>query len=218
MTGLVVDIAGRSRDQAGDGIRFAVDEGDALAILGANGSGRTHLLRTVAGVEAVRGGSIRWRGVDVTRAGSARRVQMGIRMAGATATFPRLTVGDNLLAGCHLFAWDRGRVRERVDAMITEFPALAGRLDQVAGSLSGGEQAMLAVASALAGEPALLLLDEPSVGLADGAVQALAGLIGRLRAGGLTALVVERSPDRGRLFADRSITLERGAMGVQSAP
>ncbi len=216
MTGLVVDIP-RSHEGS-PGLHFAVDDGDALAILGANGSGRTHLLRTVAGVDRMSRGSVRWRDADITRASPARRVQMGIRMAAASATFPRLTVGDNLLAGCHLFAWDRARVRARVESVLVDFPALASRLDQVAGSLSGGEQAMLAVATAVVGEPALLLLDEPSLGLAEAAVTSLADLLRRLRAGGMAALVVERSAAHGRLFAERSITLSRGAMGVQSAP
>ncbi|MHB8466317.1 MAG: ABC transporter ATP-binding protein [Acidimicrobiales bacterium] len=193
------------------GVSFAVSPGEVLAVLGANGSGRTTLLRALAGISPIAGGTVCWRGRDITTMPTARRVELGIMMvAGAQAVFPHLSVADNLLTGCHRFAWDRDRVAARIDAVTAVFAVLGERLEQLAGSLSGGEQQMLAIAKALVASPTLLLLDEPSLGLASGAVDQLASAVGHLVARGVTVIVVEQSPATAAAFANRTLLLERG--------
>jgi branched-chain amino acid transport system ATP-binding protein len=194
--------------QALDSISFDLGEGEALAIVGANGAGRTTLLQALAGITPIAGGTVRWRGRDITTLTTARRVTLGISMvAGTQATFPNLSVADNLRTGCHHFAWDLDRVTRCIDDVTTLFPRLGERSDQIAGSLSGGEQQMLAIAKALVGEPRLLLLDEPSLGLASDVVDLLAAATR-----GLTMVVVEQSLDTASAFAGRALHLDRGKL------
>jgi ABC-type branched-subunit amino acid transport system ATPase component len=192
-------------------ISFSVGRGEALAILGPNGSGRTALLEALAGRTAVAEGAIRWRGRPITTLGVAARVELGVLMVtGVGGVFPRLSVAENLLVGCRRFAWDDERVRHRVAASLDTFPALAGHMGQAAGSLSGGEQQMLALARALVAEPSLLLIDELSLGLAPAVVGQLAATITQLRDEGVTIVVVEGSPRAALRFATRGVWLDRG--------
>ena len=192
-------------------VSFGLAAGEVLAVLGDNGSGRTTLLRAIAGATAHAQGTVVWHGRDISGLSTARRVELGISMvSGTSGVFAHLSVAENLLTGCHRFGWDRTRVTARVEAVIDIFGRLGDRLDQTAGSLSGGEQQMLAIAKALAGQPELLLIDEPSLGLAPAAIAQLTAALTRLRTDGLTMIVVERSVHAARGFAERVLSLDRG--------
>ena len=215
----VVAVSVRSHTHQGlHAVSFSVASGEALAIVGRNGSGRTTLLRAVAGITPVDAGTIRWQGRDVTRMPTARRVALGISMvAGGQAVFAGLTVADNLLTGCHRFAWDRERVARRMATVTTLFPRLGERPTQLAGSLSGGEQQMLVIAKALVGEPRLLLLDEPTLGLAAEVADQLAAAVRALCRDGLTLVVVEQTADAAARFASRAVHLDRGTVIGEAA-
>jgi branched-chain amino acid transport system ATP-binding protein len=210
-------VRGLEAGYGGNPVLFGVDldvaAGDVVAILGPNGAGKTTLLRAIAGLIGVRRGTVRLAGVDVTHADTANRVALGLGcMLGGEAVFPSLSVLDNLLVGCHRFAWDVARVGERVAFAIGLFPRLGERFDQPAGTLSGGEQQMLGLAKALLPEPALLLIDELSLGLAPAVVAQLIEVVGELRAGGTTIVVVEQSADVAATVADRTVWIEKGAV------
>ncbi len=193
------------------GLDLDVAPGEALALLGANGAGKTTLLRTISGLQRARSGLIRFQGRDLSTTDAATRVQLGIvQVAGGRATFPSLSVLDNLLVGCHLFAWDGDRVRRRISAVVDVFPPLGERLDQPAGTLSGGEQQMLGLAKALLPEPALLLIDELSLGLAPVVVEQLLEVVARLSAAGTTMIIVEQSINVALAIADRAVWMEKG--------
>jgi branched-chain amino acid transport system ATP-binding protein len=190
------------------GVSLDVDEGTVTAVLGPNGAGKTTLLRAISGLLRPRAGTISFAGQDLAGADPAQRVALGIvQVAGV---FPSLTVGDNLLAGCHRFAWDAARVRARVDDVLGTFPVLGERLDQPAGTLSGGEQQMLAVGKALLLEPRLLLVDELTLGLAPVAVADLLEAVRALRRRGTTMIVVEQSVNVALSIADTAAVMEKG--------
>jgi len=193
------------------GIDLTVAGGEVVALLGVNGAGKSTLLGTIAGLRAARRGSIRFAGAELGTTDAPDRVARGIAlMPGGRAVFPRLSTLDNLLAGCHPFAWDRDLVAHRVDEALATFPRLAERLDQAAGTLSGGEQQMLGLAKALLLEPTLLLIDELSLGLAPVVVQQLLDVVARLAAAGTTMIIVEQSVNLALAVADRAIWMEKG--------
>jgi ABC-type branched-subunit amino acid transport system ATPase component len=133
-----------------------------------------------------------------------------VQVPGGKAIFPGLTVAENLRVGAHTFRWDRRRIAERAEAVLELFPALAPRLAQTAGTMSGGEQQMLAVAKALLPEPALLLIDELSLGLAPVVVQGLVEVVERLKGAGVTMVIVEQSVNVALTLADRALFMEKG--------
>jgi branched-chain amino acid transport system ATP-binding protein len=193
------------------GVDLDVEAGEVLALLGTNGAGKSTLLAAVSGLLRPRSGSIRFDGTDLAGFDPADRVRAGMaQVPGGRATFASLTVRDNLLVGCHLFAWDRQRVQARLERVLALFPQLAARLDQVAGTLSGGEQQMLGLGKALLLEPRLLLIDELSLGLAPVVVQDLLAVVAELRAGGTTMVIVEQSVNVALSIADRAAWLEKG--------
>jgi len=193
------------------GVDLEVAPGEALAVLGANGAGKTTLLRTISGLQRPRRGVIRFDGRDLSGTDSATRVQLGIvQVPGGRATFPSLSVLDNLLVGCHPFAWEAARVRARITEVLELFPRLGERLDQQAGTLSGGEQQMLGLAKALLPEPTLLLIDELSLGLAPVVVQQLLDIVAGLSAAGTTMIIVEQSINVALAIAHRAVWMEKG--------
>jgi branched-chain amino acid transport system ATP-binding protein len=195
------------------GVDLTVPEGHVLALLGTNGAGKTTLLRTVSGLTRARRGTLGFAGRDITRWDTAARVGAGIaHVTGGRALFGTLGVLDNLLVACHRFAWERDRVEGALDRVLGLFPSLAGHLDQEAGTLSGGEQQMLALAMALVGEPRLLLIDELSLGLAPAVVADLLQVIGGLRAAGVTLVVVEQSVNLALSLADDAVWMDKGAV------
>lgn len=193
------------------GVSLSIAPGETVALLGTNGAGKSTLLRVISGLASPTRGTIEFRGASLDGVAAHERMRRGIvQIAGGKAIFPSLSVADNLLAGAHTFKWDRRRIAERADAALELFPALAGRLAQPAGSLSGGEQQMLAVAKALLPEPSLLLIDELSLGLAPVVVQTLMGVVERLKADGVTMLIVEQSVNVALSLVDRALFMEKG--------
>lgn len=200
------------------GVDLDVARGEVLALLGTNGAGKSTLLKAVSGLLSPSRGTVRFDDVDVTTAPPEARVQLGIvQVAGGDAVFPSMSVADNLRIGAYLFLKDRRRVDERTQAVLELFPGLTPRLKQSAGSMSGGEQQMLALAKALLLEPRLLIIDELSLGLAPVVVDMLLGVIESLRQDGLTMLIVEQSLNVARAFADRAVFMERGQLRFTGA-
>ena len=194
-------------------VDVSVRRGEVLALLGTNGAGKSTLLRVVSGLAAPDRGSIVFDGADVTRADAATRVRSGIvQVPGGNAVFPSLSVADNLDVGAHTFIRDRARVVRKVDEVLELFPDLRERIDVRAGSLSGGQQQMLAIAKGLLLDPQILLIDELSLGLAPVAVQAIVNVVGQLTAQGITMVLVEQSVNIALSIASRAIFMEKGAV------
>jgi branched-chain amino acid transport system ATP-binding protein len=193
------------------GVSLSVDEGERVALLGTNGAGKSTLLKTVSGLESPRRGRVLFDGEDITKASPEERVRRGIvQVAGGRATFPTLTVDENLRMGAYLFRRDRARVDAAVDHVLDVFPALRPRLRQAAGTLSGGEQQMMAFGRALVSQPRLLLIDELSLGLAPVVIATLLDVIERLAAEGTTMVLVEQSLNVSMSCAERAYFMEKG--------
>ena len=193
-----------------DGLGLDVGEGELVVMLGANGAGKTTTMRAISGL-IQRSGVIEFKGTSIAKSSPDQIVRAGIaQVPQGRGTFPELTVEDNLLAG----AYTRHRssaVRADIDKWFGVFPRLAERRSQRAGSLSGGEQQMLAIARALMSRPLLLLCDEPSLGLAPIVTQELFRVLGELnRAEGLSVLLVEQNANLAMSIASRVYLLETG--------
>lgn len=198
--------------QALSGVSLALAPGELISVLGANGAGKTSLLMGILGLVPVRGGRIRFRGADIGRLPAWRRARAGMRLVPERArVFPRLTVAENLKAG----RWGLGRdarAEERVRRLLDLFPVLRGRASQPAATLSGGEQQQLAIARALVSEPALLLVDEVSMGLMPKLADEVFEVLARLnREEGLSILLVEQNAAASLAISQRAYVLETGA-------
>ena len=192
-------------------VNVRVGAGEVVAVLGANGAGKTTLMRVLAGPLAPSSGSVLYGGRNITRLATSRRVRAGVTLVPeGRALFPDLTVEENLLAG-GLVRAPRRRLAPWIAEVFDVFPLLAERRGQPAATLSGGQQQMLAVGRGLMTQPSVLLLDEPSLGLAPLAVRAVFDALRRLRDElHLTLLVVEQNPMFASEYADRSYVLEAG--------
>jgi branched-chain amino acid transport system ATP-binding protein len=196
--------------QALDDVSLQVDAGELVAIIGANGAGKSSLIRSIAGIEKPRDGHIRFRGNDITGLPSYRICDLGIgQVAEGRQIFSSLTVEENLDMGAMLKR-ARGRMKETRARMYAMFPRLAERRSQVAGTMSGGEQQMLAIARCLMGQPDLIIFDEPSLGLAPTIVQDMFRIIRELNDGGMTVLLVEQNVAVSLKLARRAYVLENG--------
>jgi branched-chain amino acid transport system ATP-binding protein len=197
--------------QALFGVSLAVPAGGATALVGANGAGKTTLLRTIAGVQPASSGTIRYSGVDVTGAPPYRRISRGIALVPeGRRLFPSLTVEENILVGAAAAAsadWP-------LDRIYGVFPMIARRRRQRAATLSGGEQQAVAIARALAAAPALLLLDEISLGLAPRVVGELYQTLGALREAGATLVIVEQDLKRAMDACDDLVCLLEGRVAL----
>ena len=193
------------------GVDLEVGEGEVVVVLGANGAGKTTLLRTIAGLLAPRAGSIRLRGEEIAGRPAHRITRAGIgHVPSGRELFPRLSVGDHLELGGQVCAPAR---RAELRASVLEmFPVLAERLSQRAGTLSGGEQQMVAIARALMTDPRVLLLDEPSTGLAPRIVLSVFQTFPALRKQGVSILLAEQSLTLGLSAADRAYVMDHGRM------
>lgn len=201
--------------EAVKGISFAVDKGEICALLGANGAGKTTTLRALSGLLPVRRGIIRYDGVDITRAPAHRIVQMGIAHSPeGRSVFPTLTVEENLMLGGFIHR-KRPDAVNRVKADVYElFPRLRERRQQLAGTLSGGEQQMLAIGRALMAEPKLLLLDEPSLGLAPLLVREIFRTIQAVNETGVAILLVEQNARVALRIAHHAHVIETGCIAL----
>jgi branched-chain amino acid transport system ATP-binding protein len=213
-------------------VDLSVGPGEIVALLGANGAGKTSMLRAVAGLHRPSEGSIGWAGQKLDGMGAAQVARAGVALVPeGRQLLHTMTVRDNLLLGQYTHLADRlgqllgpvGRVwrsdavRERLAAVYALFPRLAEREGQVAGSLSGGEQQMLAIGRALMSRPQLLLLDEPSIGLAPNLVREILELLEQLRAEGLAVLLVEQDAHAALRVAARGYVLETGRIVAEGS-
>lgn len=196
------------------GISLTVEKGQIVAIIGANGAGKTTTLKTIAGLLPVRSGSITFDGNDITKVKPHDVVKMGIsQIPEGRQVFSELSVQDNLIMGGYTIS-DRHLIKTRIEEQYNRFPRLKERYKQMAGTLSGGEQQMLAIARALISSPRMLLLDEPSMGLSPLFVEEVFEIIQELRDGGMTILLVEQNAGMALEIADYAYALEIGRAHV----
>ncbi|MBI1846925.1 MAG: ABC transporter ATP-binding protein [Candidatus Rokubacteria bacterium] len=197
------------------GVSLAVGAGEIVSVIGPNAAGKTTTLRVIAGLKDVSGGAVRYEGEDVTRRPAFERVRRGlILVPEGRQIFPRFSVLDNLLMGAYQRP-DRHDLDRDLATVYELFPRLHERRGQKGGSLSGGEQQMLAIARGLMGRPRCLLLDEPSLGLAPIVVAEIGRTIKALAARGLTILLVEQNAAMALELADRAYVLESGHVSLQ---
>ena len=208
---------GYGRAEVLHGVDLAVNRGEIVALLGSNGAGKSTLNNTVCGIHRAWGGTVHLAGRDLTHAHYRDIVKAGlIQVPEGRKIFPNLTVRENLELGA--FARARERRAQNLERAFAVFPRLEERLTQKAGSMSGGEQQMLAIARGLMAEPELLILDEPSLGLSPLLVEELFALIHRLHQGGLAVLLVEQNVAQSLQIADRAYVLENGRVRFSGLP
>ena len=200
--------------QAIRGIDIDVEQGSIVALLGANGAGKTTTLRAVTGILKPAGGSIRLDGQELTRLRASRVARMGVNMSPeGRLVFNGLTVEENLRVGAYCIK-SKDEIERNRKRVLALFPRLEERLKQQAGTLSGGEQQMLAIARALMASPKLLLLDEPSLGLAPLVIKDIFKTLQEIRAAGTTILIVEQNALATLKIADTAYVLELGKIGM----
>lgn len=193
------------------GIDLEVGRGELVALVGANGAGKTTLLRCISGVQPIVGGTIRFAGVDATAMRPEARVRAGIcQVPEGRQVFAPMSVEDNLRLGAH--TRPSAEIRAGLEEVYALFPVLAEKRGLAAGNLSGGQQQMVAIGRALMGRPKLLLLDEPSMGLAPLIVEEIFRIVVGLRDGGITCLLVEQNASAALGVADRGYVLETGSV------
>ncbi|CAO3377637.1 ABC transporter ATP-binding protein [Azospirillum argentinense] len=196
--------------QALDGVSIAVAEGTTTAIVGANGAGKTSLIRTISGILKPARGTIRFRGKDIAGLPSHVVCDLGIgQVAEGRQIFPTLSIRENLEMGA-VIPRARAGAKDTFERVLTLFPRLRERLEQAAGTLSGGEQQMLAIGRCLMGKPDLIMFDEPSLGLSPTMVQELFRTIRALAAEGMTIILVEQNVAASLKLAQRAYVLENG--------
>ncbi len=206
--------SGYGRVRIVNGVSFGVDTGEILAIIGRNGVGKTTLMKTLIGGIQLMDGRIEFGGHDVAKLGSAQRARLGIGFVPqGRGIFSRMSVADNLILGK---AIGRGQRQPNFERVYRFFPILRERLQQRAGSMSGGQQQQLAIGRILVGNPRLILLDEPSEGIQPNIVQRIAEIIRRLRdEQGLTVIIVEQNLTLIQAVADRCIVMDKGTVVAQ---
>ena len=206
--------AGYGSFQALFGVGLEVKAGETVGVIGPNGAGKTTLMRVISGLIRPRNGSIVMEGTDVLATPPHRIVSLGIaHVPEHRRLFPRLSVEDNLKMGAYMPA-ARDKFAERLEFVFDLFPRMKERRHQMAGTMSGGEQQMCAIGRALMSNPKLLLLDEPSAGLAPVVVQQVFELVRRIRASWLTVLIVEQNVQQVLRIVDRAYLLEAGSIRI----
>jgi branched-chain amino acid transport system ATP-binding protein len=200
------------RIQALRGVTIRVEKGEVVALIGSNGAGKTTTLRTVSGLMHPHGGTVRFDGRDITRTGPSTIVELGISQSPeGRRLFPRMTVVDNLFMGAYSRN-DRPGIAADMERVFTLFPRLQERRTQIAGTLSGGEQQMLAMGRALMAKPKLMMLDEPSLGLAPILIETIFSIVREINSQGTTVLLVEQNANKALEVANRGYVLETGVV------
>lgn len=200
------------------GVSLRVRRGEVVTIIGANGAGKSTLLKGIVGLQSLAAGRVVINGVDCSGVPPHQRVGMGVALAPeGRGVFPDQSVRDNLLLGAYACRRDPARIEQRLAREFDRFPRLKERQDQMAGTLSGGEQQMLAISRALMSDTQLLLLDEPSLGLAPRIISEIFRTIRDLRESGLTVLLVEQMANQALAVADRAYVLETGRVTCEGS-
>jgi len=196
------------------GVSLFAEEGRITTLLGANGAGKTTTLKAISGLLAPAAGRIVFLGEDITRASARRILQLGIaHCPEGRRVFPYMTVAENLEMGCYLRR-DAAGIAADLDQLYARFPILAERRGQAAGTLSGGEQQMLAISRALMSRPKLVLFDEPSLGLAPNLVERTFEIVRGIRSQGVTVVMVEQNAFAALELSDRAYVLEQGRVAL----
>ena len=203
--------------QAIKGVSFEVNEGEVIALIGANGAGKTTILHTVTGLIAPKSGKIEFEGKDITRMPAHKIVTLGMaHVPEGRRVFADLSVYENLLMGAFTRK-DKDEISQTLEMVYNRFPRLKERKNQMAGTLSGGEQQMLAMGRALMSHPKILLMDEPSMGLSPLFVNEIFDIIKEVSASGTTVLLVEQNAKKALAIADRAYVLETGKIVLDAA-
>ncbi len=205
------------RIQALQGISITVEEGEIVTLIGANGAGKSTTMRAISGIRPLSGGTIAFAGQDISTLRADLRVVRGISQAPeGRGVFPGMTVTENLDMGSYSRR-ERKSLPAEMDHVYDLFPRLRERRNQLAGTMSGGEQQMLAIGRALMAKPRLMLLDEPSMGLAPQFISQIFSILKQINADGVTILVVEQNASKALGFAHRAYVLETGSVVLSGA-
>lgn len=203
--------------QAIKGISFEVNQGEVIALIGANGAGKTTTLHAVTGLVPVKSGSILFEGKDISKTPGHKIVSMGMaHVPEGRRVFAQLSVYENLKMGAYTRK-DKNEIRESLEMVYSRFPRLEERKNQMAGTLSGGEQQMLAMGRALMSHPKIILMDEPSMGLSPIFVNEIFDIIEQVSAGGTTVLLVEQNAKKALSIANRAYVLETGKIILEGS-
>jgi branched-chain amino acid transport system ATP-binding protein len=208
---------GYGKIRAVRGVSLSVAQGEIVSLIGLNGAGKSTLLRTVAGINRCEAGSIEFKGEPIHGLHAAEVARRGIAMVlEGRSTLKHMTVRENLILGSYARR-ERSSIAAEIDALLERFPALKPRLQQSAGTLSGGEQQMLVIARALMSRPSLLLLDEPSLGLAPLVIARIFELIRELNEEGMTVLLVEQNARQALQLSHRGYVMETGVVVLEGS-
>ncbi|WBY03433.1 ABC transporter ATP-binding protein [Ramlibacter tataouinensis] len=198
--------------QAVKGVDFEVRQGELVTLIGSNGAGKTTTMKAITGLQPISDGDIQYLGQSVRGRGAWDLVKQGLAMVPeGRGVFTRMSITENLLMGAHIRN-DKAGIAEDLDKVFTIFPRLKERKDQLAGTMSGGEQQMLAMGRSLMSRPKLLLLDEPSMGLSPIMVDKIFEVVREVYAQGVTMLLVEQNASRALQVADRAYVMESGVI------
>ena len=211
-------VSGYSKMPAIHGVSFKVEEGQVVAILGSNGAGKTTTLKTVMGIIPAMSGSVTYQGESLIGVPSHKMVTKGISMVPeGRHLFPKLSIYDNLMMGAYTIK-DKTKIKDKLDVIYNIFPILAERKDQLAGTMSGGEQQMVAIGRALMCDPKLLILDEPSLGIMPKLVDEIFEFIKEInKKMGVTIVIIEQNAEKTLAFADYAYVISDGKTVIEGS-